>query len=48
VLRRWAAEQREGTVSTADFVALAERVSGQSLSGLFDDWLYVARRPADY
>ena len=24
VLRRWAAEQREGTVSTTDFMALAE------------------------
>ena len=48
LLRRWAAEQGEGTVSTTDFTTLAERVSGQPLASLFDDWLYVARRPVGY
>lgn len=40
VLGRWVAEHRYSTASTADFVALAEEVSGRSLADLFQRWLY--------
>ena len=40
ILRTWIDEHRDSTASTADFVALAERVSGEDLQALFDDWLY--------
>ncbi|MFG1950078.1 M1 family metallopeptidase [Micromonospora sp. NPDC048830] len=39
ILRAWTAERRGGTATTADFVALAERVSGRRLGALFDAWL---------
>jgi len=45
VLRRWYAGNRNGTADTADFVALAERVSGRDLGGLFDAWLYQPGKP---
>ncbi|HEY6779973.1 MAG TPA: M1 family metallopeptidase, partial [Thermoleophilaceae bacterium] len=35
LLRRWYADNRDGNVTTADFVALAERVSGQQLDAFF-------------
>ena len=47
-LRRWAAEQKGRSVSTADFIALTERVTGRNLSALFHTWLYVAKRPSGY
>lgn len=34
-----------GNASTADFIAVAEEVSGQSLDDLFDAWLYAPRLP---
>jgi aminopeptidase N len=40
ILRRWIAEQRDGTASTTDLIALAEAVSGQPLGDLFESWLY--------
>ncbi len=46
ILRTWIDEHRGDAASTADFVALAERVSGEELSALFDDWLYSYRLPA--
>lgn len=45
ILRAWFAEGRAQTVSTADFIALAERVSGQELSPFFDTWLFTAGKP---
>ncbi|ROT34241.1 M1 family metallopeptidase [Micromonospora sp. HM5-17] len=39
ILRDWAAQRRDGTVDTAEFVAFAERVSGRSLTAFFDAWL---------
>jgi aminopeptidase N len=32
-------------VTTADFVALAERVSGRQLDGFFRTWLYTPAKP---
>jgi aminopeptidase N len=48
ILKAWAAEHRHGNARTADFVALAERVSGRDLGALFHDWLQQAGRPAGY
>jgi len=45
VLRRWASDNAGGTVTTADFVALAEAVSGRQLDALFDTWLYAEELP---
>lgn len=39
-LRAWARDYRDRSVTTAEFIALAERVSGQSLDQLFKRWLY--------
>jgi len=46
VLRRWYAGNRDGTADTADFIALAERVSHRDLGALFDAWLYRSAKPA--
>jgi aminopeptidase N len=46
ILRTWAAEKKNGNATTAEFVALAERVSQKKLGKLFDAWLYGADRPA--
>jgi aminopeptidase N len=40
ILRDWPAEHRGSHATTADFEALAERVSGQDLAALFQRWLY--------
>ena len=45
-LRRWYAQNLYGNVTTADFIALSERISGQQLDELFDAWLYEEGRPA--
>ncbi len=45
-LRRWYAQNRYGNVTTADFIALSERISGQQLDELFNAWLYEEGRPA--
>jgi aminopeptidase N len=48
ILRDWYAENRNGNVTTADFIALAERVSGQQLDRFFDVWLYEEGRPESW
>ncbi|WP_232835974.1 M1 family metallopeptidase [Actinocorallia populi] len=45
LLRRWAKDHEYGNATTAQFVALAEGVSGQELSAFFDAWLYQPSRP---
>ena len=47
ILRTWPAEQRDGNATTADLIALSERIAGQPLQSLFDSWLYGTVRP-DY
>jgi len=47
VMRRWYAEHRYGNVSTPQFIALAEHVSGQDLGALFDTWLYQPGKPPE-
>src|SRR4029078_7667910 len=39
ILREWVIAHRFSTGTTAQFVALAERVSGRTLGPLFDAWL---------
>ncbi|MFC6148446.1 MULTISPECIES: M1 family metallopeptidase [Mumia] len=45
ILRGWAARYEGSNVTTPQFIAFAERVSGQQLDGLFDAWLYTGSRP---
>jgi len=46
VLRTWVTDHRHGNASTAEFVALAEQVSGQDLGEFFEVWLETPERPA--
>lgn len=45
ILRGWAARYEGGNVTTRQFIAYAERVSGQQLDALFDTWLFTPERP---
>ncbi|HET6530503.1 MAG TPA: M1 family metallopeptidase [Actinoplanes sp.] len=46
ILRSWAQRNKGGNVTTAQFIAHAERVSGQQLDALFDAWLFTPSKPA--
>jgi hypothetical protein len=48
LIRRWVQTQAGGTVTTAEFIALAERVSGQQLDEFFDVWLYTPAKPPGF
>jgi aminopeptidase N len=43
--RDWVAERRDGNASTADYIALASRVSGRDLRGFLKGWLYGEKTP---
>ncbi|MFE0386037.1 M1 family metallopeptidase [Streptomyces bungoensis] len=45
ILRAWATGHRAGHGTTAQFVKLAEHVSGKDLDALFHTWLYTAGKP---
>jgi aminopeptidase N len=45
ILQTWHAERAGGTGSTPQFIALAERVSGQQLDDLFQTWLFTPSKP---
>ncbi|MEY2401724.1 MAG: hypothetical protein QOJ08_1835, partial [Ilumatobacteraceae bacterium] len=45
IMRGWASTQAGGNVTTDEFIALAERISGQDLDDLFDAWLFTAEKP---
>jgi aminopeptidase N len=45
ILHTWYAENRYSNVTTQDFIATAERVSGQQLDHFFDVWLFQEGRP---
>ncbi len=45
ILRRWAQSQEGGNVTTDEFIALAERVSGEQLDDLFEVWLFTPSKP---
>ena len=46
ILRKWASMKRGGNGSIAEFIKLAEHVSGQDLDALFTTWLYTPAKPA--
>ncbi|KIZ14007.1 M1 family metallopeptidase [Streptomyces natalensis] len=46
LLPAWTAAHRYGNASTSQFIALAEKISGKRLAGLFNTWLYTDHRPA--
>jgi aminopeptidase N len=48
LLRQWYARNRDGNVTTADFIALAEEISGRQLDTFFDMWLYAAGKPTSW
>ncbi|RSS60093.1 M1 family metallopeptidase [Streptomyces sp. WAC01280] len=43
--RRWVADHRDSTATTADFTALASEIAGRDLTAFFRDWLYAAKTP---
>lgn len=45
IMRTWADDNAGGTVTTREFVALAEEVAGTELGQLFQDWLYREGKP---
>ncbi|MBN1454150.1 MAG: M1 family metallopeptidase [Anaerolineales bacterium] len=45
ILRTYTECFRYGNASTADFISVAEEVSGQALGGFFDSWLYDLQIP---
>jgi len=48
MMRAWYAENRNGNVTTEDFIALAEREHGQQLDDFFDVWLYTPGKPTSW
>ncbi len=44
-LKGWAKTNKNGNVTTSEFIAYAEKVSGQQLDGLFKTWLFTPRKP---
>ncbi|WP_329519566.1 M1 family metallopeptidase [Spirillospora sp. NBC_01491] len=45
ILKTWTKERRHSTGTTQQFIAVAERVSGQKLDAFFKAWLYERGRP---
>ena len=48
IMRRWATDNRYGNVTTAQFIAVAEQVSGMQLDHFFDVWLYQPEKPTSW
>ncbi|MFD1146864.1 M1 family metallopeptidase [Saccharothrix hoggarensis] len=46
LLRKWPTENRNGNVSTEEFIAFAEQLSGKQLDELFQTWLFTPGKPA--
>ncbi|MGV9376697.1 M1 family metallopeptidase [Nonomuraea sp. NPDC003707] len=46
LLKTWTADHRYGHVTTEEFIALSEQLSGKNLRPLFDAWLFQPRRPS--
>ena len=45
ILRAWAARKAGGNGTSSQFIALAERISGERLDDLFDVWLFTVGKP---
>ena len=46
LLRDWATQNRYATVTTAQFIAFAEKESGRDLTQFFKVWIFQAEKPA--
>jgi len=46
ILHTWTAEKKDSTATTDEFIALAEKISGQQLTDLFTTWLYTKGKPS--
>ena len=46
MLRQWAQTNAGGNVTTDQFIALAESISGEELDDLFEEWLFTPRKPS--
>ncbi|MGZ8706195.1 MAG: M1 family metallopeptidase [Gaiellaceae bacterium] len=46
LMKDWAQQNRFGNVTTAQFIALAERESGRDLTQFFKVWIFQAEKPA--
>jgi aminopeptidase N len=46
ILSTWTGEKRYSNAAVADFITVAERVSGKPLRPLFEAWLYGTAKPA--
>lgn len=45
IVREWTTSNAGGNVSTADFIQLSERLSGQDLKAFFTTWLFTPSKP---
>lgn len=45
ILRTWTSTHRHHNATTAQFVALAQKISGQDLTHFFHDWIYSTSKP---
>ncbi|MEU7858888.1 M1 family metallopeptidase [Nonomuraea sp. NPDC049141] len=45
LLKTWTADHKYGSVTTEEFIALAEKLSGKDLTSLFNAWLFTAAKP---
>ena len=45
LLRRWTTSRAGDNVATSEFIALAERISGQELDAFFATWLFTPAKP---
>ena len=48
IMRTWAQQNRYGNVTTLQFIALAESISGLDLDHFFDVWLYQPDKPTSW
>jgi len=48
ILRTWFRDNHDRNVTTADFVRLAERESGQNLNAFFRVWLFEEGKPQSW
>ncbi|TGB10808.1 M1 family metallopeptidase [Streptomyces sp. MZ04] len=46
LLPAWTQQNRHGNATTADFIRLAEKISGKQLDSLFETWLFTKGKPA--
>ncbi|MEU3273788.1 M1 family metallopeptidase [Saccharomonospora sp. NPDC006951] len=47
ILRTWLEEKKDGRGTIPEFIALAEKLSGQQLDDVFDTWLFTKGKPPE-